>query len=219
MRQNSSDRKAWVNLNCKRYVGVWHTNVSTAALLVYQRDEKKKKKAHLKLSILLLGFLDELESFDKTLLDKTLRFKTPLHYSPSNPHPITCAVAEKSVNTDELLIQCCVKNLKLRLEKSEYRLFCSYTLWLQLHRTATRGVEEATTLRFRSFMYSVALLPLLRWTTTFMSAAINRSDTRARPPSLPFFSLYLPPLVSSSLCSQWVGGRDVRAISLFLVTL
>lgn len=124
MRQNRSDRNAWVNLNHKRYVGVWHTNVSSAALFVYQCDEKKKKKAFLKLSILLLGFFDELESFDKTWLDKTLHFKTPLH---SNPHPITCAVAEKSVNTDELLIQCYVKNLKWRLEKSEYRLFCSYT--------------------------------------------------------------------------------------------
>lgn len=176
-RQNSSDRKAWVNLNRKRYVGVWHTNVSSAALLVYQRDEKKKEKK----PIWNLAFC----------------------CSDS-----CCCLLTRTSYWSVLRQKFEVKIRKIRI-----------STFLQFHRTATRGAEEALTLRFRSFMYSVALLPLLRWTTTFMSAAIDRSDTRARSPSLPFFSLYLPPLVSSSLCSQWVGGRDVRAISLFLVTL
>lgn len=79
-------------------------------------------------------------------------------------------------------------------QKSEVKIRkIRISTFLQLHSTATRGVEETLTLRFRSFMYS-ALIPLLWRTTTFMSAAIDRSDARPRAPSLPFFSLYLPPL-------------------------
>lgn len=99
---------------------------------------------------------------------------------PLQAHPTTHAAAENSVSAEELLINATDQ--------------CSYALWLQLHRTATRGVEEAPMLRFHSFMQSVALLPLLRRTTTLVATVIDQSDTRARSPSLPFFSLYLPPL-------------------------